>query len=114
MRSAAHTIGGVVLSLLTRVVVPCHNALGVERPLRCVKKKLKKAWGLHSTLIWVCHLMVSSLDERQAIHIYYLGLLCTDCSLLKVLFKIIIFLSVCMGGVKWGDRGGGGGRGLNI
>ena len=84
-----------MLSLLTRVVVPCHNALGLERPLICVKKI---AWGLHSTLIWVCHLMVSSLDEQQAIHIYYLGLLYTDCSLLKVLFKIIIFLSVCRGG----------------
>ena len=34
-----------MLSLLTRVVVPCHNALGLERPLRCVKKKYKKSMG---------------------------------------------------------------------
>ena len=71
----------------------------------CKKKKI--AWGLRSTLIWVCHLMVSSLDERQAIHIYYLGLLCTDCSLLKVLFKIIIFC-LCVGGGGSGETGGGG------
>ena len=57
-------------------------------------------------------LMVSSLDERQAIHIYYLGLLYTGCSLLKVLVKIIMFC-LCVGGSEVGRQGGGGGE-LNI